>query len=171
MLRPMFHEGRGGRMGGHVRMRWMVPAAAVALALVATACGGSEESGGDGGGGGTTVAVTLQEFAVAANPVSVPAGEVTFEATNSGPEDQHELVVMKTDLAPEALPTNADGSVNEEGEGVEAIDEIPEFDVGGTQSLTLDLDAGSYVLICNIYTAEEQESHYQEGMRLSFTVE
>ena len=32
-------------------------------------------------------------------------------------------------------------------------------------------DAGSYVLICNVYSVEEQESHYQEGMRTAFTVE
>ncbi len=79
--------------------------------------------------------------------------------------------MIRTDLAPDALPTNENGSVNEEGEGVEAIDEIPEFPPGETQSLTLDLEAGNYVLICNIYTESEQESHYQEGMRVAFTVE
>jgi hypothetical protein len=51
------------------------------------------------------------------------------------------------------------------------VDEIEEFPVGETQSMTLDLEAGSYVLICNIYDADEQEAHYQEGMRLAFTVE
>jgi len=158
-------------MAGHARIRWLIPATVIALALVATACGGDDEGGEGDGSSGTTVAVTLQEFAIAATPASVAAGSVTFDAENIGPEDQHELVVVRTDLAPDALPTNADGSVNEEGEGVEALDEIPEFDVGGTQSLTLELEAGSYVLICNIYTAEEQEAHYQEGMRLGFTVE
>lgn len=145
---------------------------AMTLALAASACSSDEGDSGDGGGAaGSTVAVALQEFAIGATPASVPAGSVTFEATNNGPEDEHELVVVRTDLAPEALPTNPDGSVNEEGEGVEALDEIEEFAVGETQSLTLDLEAGSYVLICNIYTAEEQESHYQEGMRLGFIVE
>ncbi len=101
------------------------------LALAASACSSDEGTSGDGGdAGGTSVAITLQEFAVAANPASVPAGDVTFEAVNNGPADQHELVVVKTDLAPDALPTNPDGSVNEGGEGVTAIDEIPEFDVG-----------------------------------------
>jgi uncharacterized cupredoxin-like copper-binding protein len=144
----------------------------VTLMLAASACSSDEgDSGGEGGGGGNTVAVTLQEFAIAATPASVSAGSVTFEATNTGPEDEHELVVVRTDLSPSELPTNEDGSVNEEGEGVEALDEIEEFPVGETRSLTLDLEPGSYVLICNIYTAEEQESHYQEGMRLGFTVE
>ncbi len=145
--------------------RWLPASAALALALVATACGGG------GGGGGGTVEVTLQEWAIAANPSMISAGEVTFQATNEGPEDPHELVVIRTDLAPDQLPTNPDGSVNEDGEGIEVLGEIEEFPVGETHSLTLDLEAGSYVLICNIYDEEEQEAHYQEGMRLGFTVE
>lgn len=141
---------------------WIHVAAVLAIALVATACGG------DGGG---TVDVTLQEFAIAADPTSVGAGEVTFDATNDGPNDPHELVVFRTDLAPEALPTQETGAVDESGEGVELIDEIEEFPVGETQSMTLDLEAGNYVLVCNIYDEDEQEAHYQEGMRLAFTVE
>lgn len=141
---------------------WMLVAAAFALALVATACSS------DGGG---TVEVTLQEFAIAASPSTIGAGEVTFDATNDGPNDPHELVVFKTDLAPDALPTQENGAVDESGEGVELIDEIEEFPVGEAQSKTLDLDAGSYVLVCNIYDEDEQESHYLEGMRLAFTVE
>lgn len=76
---------------------------------------------GDGGGG--TVNVTLQEFAVILAESSVQAGAVTFEATNEGPADPHELVVIKTDLAPDALPTNDVGLVDEEGEGIEVIGE------------------------------------------------
>jgi len=36
---------------------------------------------------------------------------------------------------------------------------------------TVDLEAGSYVLICNIFDDAENEAHYQEGMRTAFTVE
>jgi hypothetical protein len=38
----------------------------------------------------------------------------------------------------------------------------------------VDLESGSYVLICNIVEKEEGgevESHYQNGMRTEFTVE
>jgi hypothetical protein len=37
----------------------------------------------------------------------------------------------------------------------------------------LDLEPGSYVLICNIAEGEEGEleSHYEEGMRTAFIVE
>ncbi len=133
-----------------------------ALALVGTACGG---------GGGGTVEVTLQEWAVIPAASSVEAGEVTFEATNAGPDDPHELVVVRTDLSPEALPTDANGKVDEEGEGIEFIGEIEEFAVGETESATFDLVAGNYVLFCNIYEEAEQEAHYQQGMRVAFTVE
>ena len=138
-----------------------------ALSLVAAGC--SDDDGGETGatGGGTTVDVTVQEFAVIPASSSAPAGDVT----NKGPDDTHEFVVFKTDLAPDALPTVADGSVDEEGEGLELIDEIEDIAVGDTPTLTVSLDAGNYVFICNIYDKAEQEAHYQEGMRVAFTVE
>lgn len=137
---------------------------AVALALTgfAVACGG---------GAATTVSVTLQEWSVIPAQTSAPAGSVTFEVENTGPEDTHEFVVIRTDLAPDALPTDETGAVTEEGEGMEVVDEIEDVAVGDTPTLTVDLDAGNYVLICNIYDEAEQESHYQMGMRTAFTVE
>lgn len=134
-----------------------------ALSLVAAGCSGD----------GTTVDVTVQEFAVIPASSSAPAGDVTFDVTNEGPDDTHEFVVFKTDLAPDALPTAEDGSVDEEGEGVELIDEIEDIAVGDTPTLNVSLDAGSYVFICNIVEEEGGEtiSHYQQGMRVAFTVE
>lgn len=147
----------------------------VALTLVAAACDSDEdgEATGGAGGGGTTVDVTLQEFAVVPAQDSAPEGDVTFAVTNEGPEDIHEFVVFRTDLAPDALPTAPDGSVDEEGEGVELIDEIEDIAVGDSPTLTVSLDAGSYVLICNIVEDEGDETivHYQQGMRTGFTVE
>jgi uncharacterized cupredoxin-like copper-binding protein len=122
---------------------------------------------------GGTVEVTLQEFSVAAVPSSVGAGSVTFDVTNTGPEDVHEFVIIKTDLDYTALPTDEDGAVDEEGEGIEVVDEIEDIPVGDTQSVTADLDAGSYALICNILQTEPDgslEAHYSEGMRTGFTV-
>jgi uncharacterized cupredoxin-like copper-binding protein len=133
---------------------------AAVLALVATSCGG-----------GATVEVTLQEFAILPTESSIGAGEITFEATNEGPDDNHELVVIRTDLAPDALPTNEDGTVNEDGEGIEVIGEIEEFPPGETESATFDLEAGAYVFICNVFEEEEGEAHYEQGMRTAFTVE
>lgn len=120
----------------------------------------------------TTVAVTLQEFSVTPAQASAPAGQVTFQAKNTGPEDEHELVVLRTDLDPGGLPTKPDGSVDEEGAGLEAVGEIEEFKVGTTQSKAFDLAGGRYVLICNVVEKDEgkTEAHYQLGMRTAFTV-
>jgi uncharacterized cupredoxin-like copper-binding protein len=119
----------------------------------------------------SSVDVTLQEFAVSTSESSKPAGEVTFDVTNKGPDDTHEFVVIRTDLDPTELPTDETGAVDESGQGIEVVDEIEDIPVGESPSLTVDLDSGSYVLICNIFDEEEQESHYQEGMRTGFTVE
>jgi hypothetical protein len=155
----------------HVRRVILVLAA---VSLVAAACGSDGSDDEAQTARERTVDVTLQEFAVRPEQDSAPAGEVTFNVGNVGPEDTHEFVVFKTDLAPDALPTASDGSVDEEGEGVELIDEIEDIAVGDTpHTLTLSLDAGNYVFICNIVEEKDDETivHYQQGMRTGFSVE
>jgi uncharacterized cupredoxin-like copper-binding protein len=146
--------------------------ALVVVALGVAACGGgaspSPSSAAPPAGG--SVAVTLQEWAVVPAAASVAAGDVTFTVTNSGPDDIHEFVVLKTDLAAGALPVDENGAVTEEGEEIEVVDEIEDIPVGQTQDLDVTLEAGKYVLICNIWSEEEQEAHYQMGMRTDFTV-
>jgi uncharacterized cupredoxin-like copper-binding protein len=160
-------------------------AAAAVLSLVSAGCssgddagttGASEASGASGGSGAQTgsagaVDVTLQEYAIIPGAAWATAGTVTFGVANTGPDDVHEFVVIKTDLAPDALPTNKDGTVDEEAAGLEPQGEVEDVAVGDTQSLTLDLSAGNYVFICNIYEDDTHESHYQEGMRVAFTVD
>lgn len=149
-----------------------VLALGVLAALALSACGG-----GGGAGGGGTVEVTLQEWAVIPAQSSGEAGSVTFNVTNDGPDHPHELVVIRTDLAPDALPTMPEGMVDEEGEGIEVIGEIEEFSPGETRSATFDLDPGSYVLVCNVAGEEGGEHggggeiHYKMGMFAAFTVE
>jgi hypothetical protein len=117
-----------------------------ALSLVAAACGSDSSDNEEMTARERNVDVTLQEFAVRPEQDSAPAGEVTFNVGNVGPEDTHEFVIFKTDLAPDALPTAPDGSVDEEGEGVELIDEIEDIAPGDTPPpLTVSLEAGSYV--------------------------
>jgi uncharacterized cupredoxin-like copper-binding protein len=117
-----------------------------------------------------TVDVKLQEWAVVPAATSVAAGEVTFHVTNTGPADIHEFVVLKTDLDPGALPTDATGKVSEGGTGMEVIGEIEDIAVGQSQDLTVPLTAGKYVLLCNIYDETEKEAHYTMGMRIAFEV-
>jgi len=149
-------------------------------ALLLTACQASASgspaasAGGEASvapGGGTTVNVTLQEFAVVPDAATAPAGDITFVVTNDGPDDVHEFVIIKTDLDPGDLPVDEHGAVTEAGEGMEVIDEIEDIAVGDTAEVTATLEAGTYVLICNIYDETELEAHYAEGMRIAFTVE
>jgi uncharacterized cupredoxin-like copper-binding protein len=139
-------------------------------ALAACASAGSSPTASVAAGG-DVVAVTLQEFAVLPSPSSASAGEITFQVTNDGPDDIHEFVILKTELDPAELPTDEHGAVTEEGEGIEVIDEIEDIPVGETQELTVTLEAGNYVLLCNIYDEEEDEAHYTMGMRVAFPVQ
>jgi uncharacterized cupredoxin-like copper-binding protein len=145
------------------------------MSLVVVGCTTDDASpGADGGDGGeaTVVAVSLQEWAVVPAQSSAPAGDVTFEVTNDGPDDIHEFVVIRTDLDPAELPVDENGVVDEEGEGIiEVVDEIEDIPVGDSQDLTVSLEAGSYVLLCNIWSEDEQEAHYAMGMRVAFTVD
>ena len=149
-------------------------AATAALSLAIAGCTANASPSASAGGDGTqatTVAVTLQEWAVVPAADSAAAGDVTFEVTNDGPADVHEFVVLKTDLDPADLPVDESGVVSEEGEGIEVIDEIEDIPVGETQELPVTLEAGSYVLICNIWSEDEGEAHYDMGMRTAFTVD
>lgn len=114
--------------------------------------------------------VVLSEWTVVPSAASVAAGKIYFLADNQGPDDPHELVIVKTSLAPDELPI-VDGRVNEDV--VEIIDEIEPFKPGTKASIVLELEAGTYVLLCNIAEEEEGEleSHVELGMRTAFTVE
>jgi uncharacterized cupredoxin-like copper-binding protein len=121
----------------------------------------------------TSVSVTLQEFAVLPSVASVPAGTVTFVVKNTGPDDVHEMVVVRTDLDADALPVDKDGKAAEEGTGITSIGETGDIAVGETKEASFELQPGKYVLICNIVQTEPDgslESHYKVGMRTAFTV-
>lgn len=121
----------------------------------------------------TTVNITLQEFSVIPDRASVPAGRIHFHVSNVG-EDMHEFLVIRTDLAPDMLPTEDDGSYEEDGPGTDLLDEIELVPSGESRDLDIDLSAGKYVLICNMVHVEddgEVEVHYQLGMRTAFTVQ
>jgi len=114
-----------------------------------------------------TIAVTLADvdantMLLTPSPDSAPAGEVTFEVTNSG-EKEHEFLVVKTDLAIGDLPFDTATDRVPEGD-VTVIDEIEGIMPGETKTLTVTLESGGYALICNL------AGHYRMGMRSAFTV-
>jgi uncharacterized cupredoxin-like copper-binding protein len=152
----------------------------LAFAMLVGACGGDdkEEPEGEEPGPGvvtekpadaTQVDITLQEWAVAPGQPSVAAGKIYFLAENKGPEDAHEFVIIRSDLGPLDLPFE-DNKVPEDK--VDIVDEIEPFAPDSSASITVDLTAGKYLLICNITEEEdgEIESHYKKGMVAAFTV-
>ena len=148
-----------------------------AAALVA--CGGDDDGGGTGTGAGTgggtgggkaaataaaeeaTIAVTLKEWTLEVDEARARGGDVTFNVSNAGAVP-HDFVVIRTDLAADALPT-ASGAVDETK--VEVVGRSGVSAGGSSASVSFDLAAGSYVLICNV------PAHYDLGMRIAFTVE
>jgi uncharacterized cupredoxin-like copper-binding protein len=117
----------------------------------------------------TRVSVTLDEWNVTPAETTVKGGNLDFVVTNAGTRP-HEFVIFKTDLAPDALPT-ANGEVEEDK--LDHIDELDVFPAGKTESLSVDLPPGHYVFICNILETPPGQpaiSHYQNGMRVGFTV-
>ena len=108
----------------------------------------------------TDLTATLSEWKITLNSAEVQAGDVTVVAKNAGAVS-HELVVLKTNVAPDQLEMVAN-RVDESK--YESIGEIADFDPPTTQSATFKFAAGKYVLICNI------AGHYQQGMRVALTV-
>jgi uncharacterized cupredoxin-like copper-binding protein len=138
-------------------------AAAFLPVLLLAACSQSPAS--------TTVEVSLQEFAVIPATDSAPAGSVTFMVTNEGPDVVHEFVIVRTDLEPGDLPTDEHGVVDETSTELEVVAVVEDMAVGNGAEFTVDLEPGSYVLLCNVFVAEDEAAHYAMGMRTAFTVE
>ena len=133
------------------------------LALLSVSCSKDEDSsGGDGTGGGGGVGVTLADYSVTLDSTSLSAGDVTFNVTNDAGQ-VHEFVVVKTDLAEDALPL-VEGDVDEESTEISPVDEIEDIEPGTSPSLAVTLEAGSYVALCNL------PGHYGQGMHAAFTV-
>lgn len=143
------------------------------LWAMAAACG--DDDGGDEGAseGGEEVNVVVSEFTVEPDPESVGPGEVTFVVDNQG-GDVHEFLVVDADSADD-LPVDDDGAFDEAAFGEDKVlDEVEDIESGDTAELTLDLETGTYVLVCNVVEEEETgevESHFKEGMHATFSVE
>lgn len=139
------------------------------VALAAMLAGGMLAACGGDGGGANEANVTLTDYELQA-PARVGAGRVTFVARNKG-TFVHEIALVKTDLAPDQLPRDDEGLFDERGQGVQFVDEVEDIDPGTTAKLGVDLDRGSYVLVCN-KPAEpgDPQSHFQHGMYSKLTV-
>ena len=118
------------------------------------------------------ITIVLKDFSVHPNTTRAKAGKLVLKAVNEG-RGLHELVILKTDLNPAALPRKeakplqgmgTQYLVDEDDPRIQTIDEIEEFPPGTSQSKTVILVPGHYVLFCNI------PGHYDKGMFASLQV-
>ena len=142
--------------------------AVLTLGFVASGCSDNaatpSEAASSSGAEETTVDVTEKDFAIAVTPGTASTGKVTFKITNAGPT-AHEFVVFKTDLDQTALPLSTDGTeINEDGAGIQHIDEREDIAKDAAATLSVSLQPGKYVFVCNLPT------HYKLGMHVPFTV-
>ncbi len=123
--------------------------------------------------GPAKIDATLGSYTLTLSSNSASAGKITFHVTNTATDQNHEFVIFKTDLPEDQLPMKDDGTgnmiIDEEGPGVTHIDEIPDTDLppGATKDLTVDLQPGRYVIVCNLAL---NTTHYTHGMHVVFTV-
>jgi uncharacterized cupredoxin-like copper-binding protein len=103
--------------------------------------------------------VSMTEFAFQPKALSARAGKLRVTAENDGSAD-HELVLIRTTRAANALPREGGGRAAEAG----AVGEIPDQKPGKSASHTFTLKPGAYVYICNV------PGHYAAGMRGTLTV-
>lgn len=131
-------------------------------------CVPAAPASGSASGATTEVKAALSDFQIKLDPASAQAGIVELNGTNNGTHP-HEIVVVKG-IASNALPTDANGKVDEDKLPAGAvIGELEAFGPGKSCSAGFQLAAGSYTLFCNVVGAEEG-AHFQKGMVTSFTV-
>ena len=157
--------------------------AGVLLTMLGGACGDTAPEGAqpdveEAPVSESAVSVRLEDFVVEPTPDSVPAGRVTFEIQNDGyamdeegddvaspSGGKHEFSVLRTDLPGGDLPQNTTTFLAEvDAPGIEVVGSAPVLEDGQTESLSVDLQPGPYVLICNL------TSHYARGMWAEFSV-
>jgi hypothetical protein len=118
----------------------------------------------------TPITVTIDDqgnesdpMTLVVTPTSTEAGKIKFTVTNSGGQP-HTFVVVKTALAYDELPVDPDTNTVVFSAGVVKVAKIPKFGPGKTKQVTVNLAAGTYVLIDNL------PGNYALGARAPFVV-
>jgi uncharacterized cupredoxin-like copper-binding protein len=97
------------------------------------------------------------------NEASVKAGKVTFDVTNFSRSIVHEMIVVAVDNPNAPLPYDYNtGRIPEEQ--IKMLGETAEMQPDAEKIVTLDLQPGSYLLICNV------PGHYAADMWTPLTV-
>jgi uncharacterized cupredoxin-like copper-binding protein len=113
--------------------------------------------------GSPSLDVSKASMGIKAKPDTVHTGIVKFNVTNSSKDTIHEMIVMYLADPSKPLPyISAENRVDEDKAGDKG--EVSELDPGKSGSLTVTLQPGKYLLICNV------PGHFAAGMWTEFTV-
>jgi uncharacterized cupredoxin-like copper-binding protein len=126
-----------------------------AVAALCTACGSSGSGEGD-------IAVTLSDMRIEISSTDLDAGQVPFAIENAGPS-VHEVEVFSVPEGVDATQLPIDNGVADTS-SIELVDEAEEIAPSTSVDLSVSLDPGDYVMLCNI------SGHYVDGMYATFTV-
>src|SRR5262245_17741464 len=92
----------------------------------------------------STVQVHLIDLTIELSTDRIKAGTVTFEVSNSTEALQHELLVVKTNLPPDALPYDQEKAELDE-DRLNILGEVEDLYPGESVALTLEMPAGQYI--------------------------
>jgi uncharacterized cupredoxin-like copper-binding protein len=93
----------------------------------------------------------------------IKAGQTEIEVTNTSTTEDHELLIVKTNLDPKQFPLTSDQSKVDETK-LKGIRELGDLSPGQSKSKTFTLSPGKYVLFCN------EMGHFNAGMYKTLTV-
>ena len=120
----------------------------------------SVTEGGHGIGMGEPSQATM---GIRLTPSSVKAGDVTFEVVNGSKDLVHEMVIIPEPTGGKALPYDeTERRIDEEAAG--HLGEVSELEPGKSGAVRVNLEPGTYLLICNI------SGHYMSGMWTNLAV-
>jgi uncharacterized cupredoxin-like copper-binding protein len=115
-----------------------------------------------GSDGSTVVNVTARSFVITPDTTTIPAGKITFKVTNTD-VITHETLVVHAQGTGFDLPYDFSISRVIEDQ-IDKPGEVPDIQGGTSGEVTLDLEPGTYVLMCNL------TAHFQAGMHTLITV-
>jgi uncharacterized cupredoxin-like copper-binding protein len=106
---------------------------------------------------------SLSDMRITLDQNMIKAGRITFQAVNRSSTLVHEVIVVKTAAKAPELPYSEKQARVAESR-IRRLGEISDLKPGASGSLTLSLEPGYYLLICN------QPGHFKAGMKVSLEV-
>ncbi len=110
---------------------------------------------------GTQTDVNLNEWEIQLDSATLVPDSYAFTVKNDGSQ-VHELVIVKTDAAVDDVPVSG-GVAELDGIGT-VVGSVKDMRARAEETLSVDLDAGNYLFICNI------PGHFGLGMVTEVTV-